>query len=126
MTPIDDLNPSWRYYTINSSNFEVQDAHTYYTDLKSLDYKWEHLYSSRETYNTFGWPEEAPLNATFWHRVAHQIKDDPEVRQLYTDLEARNSPFERKCDSHKCITKQYCYITSWTTDRYDKCRKILK
>lgn len=126
VTPIDDLNPSWRYYTINSSNFEVQDAHTYYTDLKSLDYKWQHLYSSRETYNTFGWPEEAPLNATFWHRVAHQIKDDAEVRQLYTDLEARNSPFERKCESHKCITKQYCYITSWTTDRYDKCRKIFK
>ncbi|KZP01292.1 sphingomyelin phosphodiesterase [Calocera viscosa TUFC12733] len=89
VTPFTQLNPGWRAYTVDPSTFEVLDSRTFITDLSraaELDRtgdepEWVEEYSAREYLP--GWPEDAPLNATFWARVVDRFESDEQAFQRY-------------------------------------------
>ncbi|CEP59975.1 uncharacterized protein LALA0_S01e00188g [Lachancea lanzarotensis] len=126
VTPWINNNPSWRYYTIDAKTFSVMNAYNYYTKLNETftnngdEPLWEFEYSSREGYN-IDWPEIAPLNATYWHKVATRINESVEYNQMYENFAMRFSPFVPDCSKSSSCDLNYCYLTSFTVDEYDDC-----
>lgn len=147
VTPIDTYNPAWRYYMVDTKTFEVMDSRNYYSPLNetydySLDkysnhtlgdftYKvfepqtpkqmiWRWEYSARESYGS-DWPENAPLNATFWHRAAKKIVEDEQMRQTYFDHYFRKSPFTRQGCEGKCLHDTFCSFVSGSQGERSKC-----
>jgi hypothetical protein len=73
-TPHTNMNSVWRFYEVDTGDFNIYNAYTFYTDVdkfNSLDATksgpvWELSYSTRETYgDPIKLPQEAPLNASF-------------------------------------------------------------
>jgi hypothetical protein len=96
----------------------------------------EFLYSTRDAYGSFGngtdkWPADAPLNATFWHRVTEEMEQRsvpshflflsclisnwvtslnclflqfrPELVQTFTEYEGRLSVKVPPCTTAECV-----------------------
>ncbi|AGO13429.1 AaceriACL091Cp [[Ashbya] aceris (nom. inval.)] len=126
VTPWYGVNPSWRYYSVDPKTFSIMNSHTFFVDLKEtfhnngLEPTWELEYEARGKYG-IDWPEAAPLNATYWHAVAHKIKTDNTTLQLYTDLTNRHSPLNFNCSAGACDTA-YCFLTSFNIDQRDNCQ----
>ncbi|KAA8912821.1 hypothetical protein TRICI_003364 [Trichomonascus ciferrii] len=130
ITPYVDYNPSWRYYVVDADTFEVVDSITYYMHLDNTfdgsPPEWCMEYSARAAYGDMiacDWPEDAPLNATFWHYVAESIRDDPETTQMYVDYGWRFSPNTPDCTEDDCRFEQYCFTTSMDVPSAIQCRQ---
>lgn len=83
-------------------------------------------YSARAAYGDvipFEWPEDAPLNATFWHYVAEGIRDNPDTAQMYIDYAWRFSPNTPDCTEEECRQEQYCFTTSMDVPSAIQCRE---
>ncbi|QNP96369.1 Putative sphingomyelin phosphodiesterase asm-3 [Yarrowia lipolytica] len=148
VTPVDLYNPAWRYYEVDTKTFEIMDSRNYYSPLnetydydlaksknhtvannytvavyepqtpRHLTWRWE--YSARDSYDLNGtWPKDAPLNATFWHRAAKAILENPEQNQLYWDHYYRKSPYTpNECDQ-ECLLDAFCsFVTSSLDERF--------
>ncbi|AET39763.1 uncharacterized protein Ecym_4748 [Eremothecium cymbalariae DBVPG len=126
VTPWIGNNPAWRYYTVDRKTFSIMNSHNFYTQLNNTfnndgsEPVWEFEYDARSAYGITDWPESAPLNGSYWHKVATKMRDDPASMQLYENYSRRFSPYVRNCTSSLC-DNHYCRVTSFTIDRYEDC-----
>ncbi|CCH43649.1 sphingomyelin phosphodiesterase [Wickerhamomyces ciferrii] len=131
VTPLFQNNPSWRYYTIDSKTHSVMNSYNYYFKLNETWYEgssepnWEFEYSAREAYSNVvpNWPDSSPLNATFWHKVAHAIHESDEVAQTYNNYKRRFSPFVEQCIGTNDCDGSFCFLSSFTLKDYEACMK---
>lgn len=136
VTPRKNYNPSYKYYEIENSTFNVINSYTYYADLDETyvsggkEPVWDHFYSAREIYDEDGeWPSDAPLNGTFWNEfVLKKLTDDDiDFNQKYIDYQYRNTPTKPDCTSKKgklkdkCKKKNYCEANFDLSEDYLRC-----
>ncbi|RDW41225.1 Metallo-dependent phosphatase-like protein [Yarrowia lipolytica] len=153
VTPVDSFNPAWRYYEVDTKTFEIMNSKNYYSPLnqtydydinkshnetignfsypvfepqtpkQSLDWIWE--YSARDAYDPNNtWPDTAPLNATFWHRAAKLIVENPSYRQLYYDHYYRKSPYTPQGCTGKCLQQTFCSFVGGSQGERTECLKL--
>ncbi|KAG0669573.1 hypothetical protein C6P45_003563 [Maudiozyma exigua] len=126
ITPWNDVNPAWRYYEVDKKTFSIMDMHTFYTPLnetfvnKGDEPSWEYEYSARKVYN-ISWPTTSPLNGSYWHYVADKMKTSVGMRQLFRSFYSRLSPSVSNCLHSNACDNDYCMVTSFTDDEYDRC-----
>ncbi|KAL8945853.1 MAG: hypothetical protein Q9183_007994 [Haloplaca sp. 2 TL-2023] len=120
ITPLTNLNSGFRMYEVDTGNFDIYDAYTYYANVstfQTLDPEvsgptYEFEYSTRETYD-IGWPADAPLNATYWHRVTEAMEeDDGELVKTFNKLQGKSSDKSVECTSEACREAKVCYMRS--------------
>ncbi|KAF4553549.1 Hypothetical protein D9617_6g092800 [Elsinoe fawcettii] len=119
VTPLTNLNSGYRLYEVDTGNFDIYDAWTFYADVSSFSalnetgptYKFE--YNTREAYGpAAGWPAEAPLNATFWHRVTEAMEKDISLVSKFNTYQGKSSIKSPNCTSQACADAKVCYIRS--------------
>jgi hypothetical protein len=106
-------------YEVDTGNFDVYDAHTFYSDVNDFrnltangpTFRYE--YSARDTYGpAAGWPESAPLNATFWHAVTEAMEKDHSLVSRFNTLQGKSSVLTPNCTSAACAAAKICYMRS--------------
>ncbi|ERT01737.1 hypothetical protein HMPREF1624_00031 [Sporothrix schenckii ATCC 58251] len=135
ITPLTNLNSGFRMYEIDTGSWEVMDAYTFYADVDTFEalnvtapsnssadsasgsegpvFRFE--YSTRAAYGpAVQWPDDAPLNATFWHRVTEAIEADKSHRlvsqmNLYQSKSSVRTP---NCTNDACSAAKVCYMRS--------------
>ncbi|KAF2722077.1 hypothetical protein K431DRAFT_284283 [Polychaeton citri CBS 116435] len=122
VTPLTNLNSGFRMYEVDTGNFDIYEAHTFYSDvqayssLSSTGPTFEFEYSTREAYaSAIGWPEDAPLNATFWHGVTEAMEEQGEgskLVDLFNGYQSKLSVMRPNCTSIECVQAKVCYIRS--------------
>ncbi|ANB12892.1 hypothetical protein AWJ20_1170 [Sugiyamaella lignohabitans] len=128
VTPLSRYNPGFRFYKVDSGSFDIMEAYTFNAPLNDTfaddrELEWKYEYSAREEYDAYqAWPKSEPLNASFWHRVAEGIKNDPLMSQKYSDNAYRRSPYAPDCTRSHCRFDNYCYTTSMSTQQALQCR----
>jgi len=106
------------------------NVHNFYTPLNETytnnghEPQWKHEYAARNAYNV-SWPATSPLNGTFWHLVAEQVKDSVYVRQLYERYAKRLSPYVSNCYNSTDCDGDYCFLSTFRVDDYDSCMAAL-
>lgn len=127
MTPLTNYNSGFRVYEVDTGDFNVYEAYTFYADVQSfvaLDpatsgptFQFE--YSTRETYGpSAGWPANAPLNATFWHKVteamAAQVANGsaPILAETFNLYSTKSSVKTVPCNTNACAEQLVCRIRS--------------
>jgi hypothetical protein len=108
-------------YEVDTGSWEVFDAYTFYSDVNSYSAlngtgpKWQYEYSTRDVYGPpTNWPADAPLNATFWHRVTEALEADKShalVSQMNT-FQGKSSVKSPNCTSDACAAAKVCYMRS--------------
>lgn len=136
VTPADNLNPAFKFYEVEDKSFNVINSFNYYTRLNdtlttgSQEPTWHFEYSARDTYDPeHKWPENAPLNGTFWNEYVLKglsDKSNIELNQLYADLQQRYNPLTINCDnngtvSNECYVNNYCASSNYLSEEYIKC-----
>jgi hypothetical protein len=104
-------------YEVDTGTFDVYEAYTFYADINSFPdlhstgptYKFE--YSTRDTYE-IGWPEEAPLNATYWHQVTAAMEKNRTLVEIFNTFQGKSSIKTPNCTSDICAQAKVCYIRS--------------
>jgi len=124
ITPLTNLNSGFRVYEVDSSTFEILDAHTWRSDVQtypSLDAQttfgptYVYEYSTREAYGkNITWGMDDPLNATWWHLVTEQMEANPSLVATFTDFQGKQSVFTAPCTGN-CIDAKICYMRSGST-----------
>ncbi|KAE9370014.1 hypothetical protein N431DRAFT_378070 [Stipitochalara longipes BDJ] len=119
VTPLTNLNSGFRMYEVDTGNFEVYEAYTFYSDVNSFSalnstgptYRYE--YSTREAYGAaVGWPEDAPLNATFWHGVTEAMEKNKTLVTTFNTYQGKMSVMSPNCTSDACAAAKICYMRS--------------
>lgn len=130
VTPWSSNNPGWRYYEIDTKTHMVMESLNYFTRLNETymneneEPDWEFEYSARDVYsNVTLWPKDAPLNATFWHRVTANVNSSAEVDQIYNNYKRRFSPATPDCINSDECNGSWCFLASFTLDDYTACMK---
>ncbi|KAL8870348.1 MAG: hypothetical protein Q9174_003590 [Haloplaca sp. 1 TL-2023] len=120
ITPFTNLNSGFRMYEVDTGNFDIYNAYTWYANVSNFGQlnpevtgpTFEFEYSTRETYD-IGWPVDAPLNATFWHRVTEAMEEDEgEMMGVFTELQGKSSDRASGCESEACREAKVCYMRS--------------
>lgn len=131
VTPWLNNNPSWRYYEVDKKTFSIMNAYNYYVKLNETfdnggnEPEWLFEYSCRDGYD-ITWPDTSPLNASYWHQVAQEVKQSVTKRQLYENYATRFSPYVPKCSKKGECLRDYCILTSFTVDDFDYCISKIK
>ncbi|KAK3680633.1 Metallo-dependent phosphatase-like protein [Podospora appendiculata] len=119
ITPLTNLNAGYRMYEVDTGSFEVFEAYTFYADVgtfKSLNDTgpvFQLEYSTRVAYGpAANWPADAPLNATFWHRVTEAMERDRSLATLFNTYQGKSSARAPNCTSEACTEAKICYIRS--------------
>ncbi|KAH9964118.1 Metallo-dependent phosphatase [Russula dissimulans] len=122
VTTYTGLNPGLRMYQVDSVTFEVVNAYTWTSDVSSypgLDGQtavgptFGFEYSTREAYGkNIDWPEDGPLNATWWHRVTENMETDPDLVETFTKFQGKGSVLTAPCTDPTCIKAKICYMRS--------------
>jgi hypothetical protein len=119
ITPLTNLNSGFRLYEVDTGDFNIYEAYTFFSnvsDFASLTetgpvYRFE--YSTRDTYGPIAeWDEEAPLNATFWHRVTEEMEKDGDLVTLHNELQGKMSVKSPQCTTAECRKAKICYMRS--------------
>lgn len=119
VTPLTNLNSGYRMYEVDTGSFDIYEAYTFYSDVNSYStlnatgptYKYE--YSTRDTYGgAASWPENAPLNATFWHEVTVAMESNRSLVTTFNTLQGKMSVRSPNCTSDACAQAKVCYIRS--------------
>jgi hypothetical protein len=106
-------------YEVDTGDFSIYDTHTYYANVStfpSLDSAshgpvYKHEYSTRSTYD-IGWPETAPLNATYWHKVTEAMLVDHSLVSTFNTLQGKSSTQTPNCTNAACAQAKVCYMRS--------------
>lgn len=120
ITPLVNLNPGYRLYEIDTGDFSIFEAYTFYSNVSSyedLDIQtgptFQLEYNTRETYGpAINWPQEAPLNATFWHKVTEAMEKNRTLVSIQNSLQGRLSVKTPNCTSEECTSAKICYMRS--------------
>ncbi|KDN35861.1 hypothetical protein K437DRAFT_67526 [Tilletiaria anomala UBC 951] len=148
ITPGTNVNPSFRIYDVDPLTWQVLDYHQYYTqaaDFLTLPHSghgpvWSLLYSARATFGNFSasvaagsytapvqlnednlWPQDVPLNGSYWAAVTDEMSARPELVTLHTRLSGRNSPRSPTCTEAACIAAKICYMRSGSSPLGQEC-----
>lgn len=149
ITPYQNLNPTFRVYSVHPVTYEIMDYDQYYASIPTFDDLveskanhgpvWRKLYSAREAYGDFHassqrntykagveldharWPWNAPLNGTFWAAVTDEMEQRPELVQTWAEYTSSMSPRAKQCTSKKCQEAVICYMRSGSTNLGLKC-----
>lgn len=122
VTPLTNMNSGFRIYEVDTGDFNVYEAYTFYSnvsDYPSLHdsgptYQFE--YSARDTYGpAAGWDNNAPLNATFWHRVTEGMEKDLSLVSLHNTYQGKMSVNSPNCTTPACQKAKICYMRSGST-----------
>ncbi|OQN98681.1 hypothetical protein B0A48_15347 [Cryoendolithus antarcticus] len=128
VTPLTNLNSGFRLYEVDTGNFEIYEAYTYYADVNSFSslnatgptYKFE--YSTRDAYGpAANWSSAAPLNATFWHAVTEAMEQDHSLVAKFNTFQGKSSVKSPNCTSEACAEAKVCYIRSGSVALGRKC-----
>jgi hypothetical protein len=120
ITPLQNLNSGYRMYEVDTGDFSIYDAHTYYSDVSSfpaLDTSnthgpiFTHEYSTRATY-PISWPASAPLNATYWHAVTEAMLANHTLVTTFNTLQGKSSVETPNCTNTACAEAKVCYMRS--------------
>ncbi|WVO24382.1 uncharacterized protein IAS62_005748 [Cryptococcus decagattii] len=123
ITPLTDLNSGFRLYEVDAETWDILDAHTWYSNVSthsSLDGQLEvgpsyvYEYSTRQAYGgNISWPDNAPLNATWWHLLSEEMENDGgALVQLYNAHQGKMSTLSPNCTNTQCIEAKVCYLRS--------------
>jgi hypothetical protein len=119
ITPLENLNSGFRLYEVDTGDFNVYEAYTFYSNvseypaLEDTGPTFEIEYSTRDTYGpAAGWDEDAPLNATFWHRVTEAMDKDVELVSLHNTYQGKRSVKSPSCTTTACQKAKVCYMRS--------------
>ena len=128
VTPLTNLNSGFRMYEVDTGSFDIYEAYTWYTDvhifpnLTSQGPTFEVEYSTRETYGpAAGWPEDAPLNATFWHAVTEAMEKDHSLVSRQNTLQGKSSIKSPNCTNAACADARICYMRSGSVALGQQC-----
>ncbi|KAF1816094.1 hypothetical protein P152DRAFT_375392, partial [Eremomyces bilateralis CBS 781.70] len=69
-----------------------------------------------------GWPDDAPLHATFWHAVTEARERDRTVLDKFIRFEDKSSGqgFDH-CTTDECARAKICYMRSGSTALGARC-----
>lgn len=119
LTPLSNVNAGYRMYEVDTGDFSIYNAYTYYADVHSFSslntsqsgpvFSLE--YSTRDAY-PIDWPTDAPLNATYWHRVTEAMEDDHTLVEKFNMFQGRSSVMSPNCTSEACARAKVCYMRS--------------
>jgi hypothetical protein len=119
ITPLTNLNSGYRVYEVDTGDFSVYNTYTYYSNVSSFGainasqtgpvFKFE--YSAREAY-PIGWPDSAPLNATYWHRVTEAMATNHSLVSKFNTFQGKTSVKSPNCTSDACAVAKVCYMRS--------------
>ena len=138
VTPLTNVNPSFRVYQVDPITFDVYDYDQYYTPVDEFDSLqagpiWRHLYNARDTYgdmrasvqhhnyhapvslNGTAWPRAAPLNASFWAALTDEMEVRPALVSTFAQLQSRRSAAAGACTDAKCHKANICYCLLYTS-----------
>ncbi|KAL2004087.1 hypothetical protein VTN02DRAFT_307 [Thermoascus thermophilus] len=128
VTPLMNLNSGFRMYEVDTGDFNIYEAYTFYSDVSSypsLDetgptFRFE--YSTRATYGpATGWDDNDPLNATFWHRVTEAMERDISLVTLHNTLQGKKSINSPDCTDRACQKAKVCYMRSGSVALGSQC-----
>lgn len=121
ITPLTNLNSGYRMYEVDTGDFSVYDAHTYYADVSTFGSinasvtgpVWRYEYSTRDAYPVAGgWPADAPLNATYWHKVTEAMEANHSLVAQFNTYQGKMSVKSPNCTSDACAEAKVCYMRS--------------
>lgn len=119
ITPLTNLNSGFRLYEVDTGDFNIYEAYTFYSNVSeypALEHKgptFEIEYSTRDEYGpAAGWDEDAPLNATFWHRVTEAMEKDLDLVSLHNTYQGKQSVKSPNCTTAACQKAKVCYMRS--------------
>ena len=119
VTPLTNLNSGFRLYEVDTGDFNIYDAWTFtspvdsYANLTSTGPTYSLEYSTRNAYGPAAdWPFDAPLNATFWHRVTEAMEKNRTLVSLFNTYQGKSSVKSPNCTSDACAEAKICYIRS--------------
>lgn len=115
-------------YEVDTGSWEVFDAYTFYADVGSFAalngtgpvFRFE--YSTRAAYGpAAGWPDTAPLNATFWHLVTEAMEADHTLVSQFNKYQGKSSTKSPNCTSDACAAAKVCYMRSGSVGLGKQC-----
>jgi len=118
ITPLTNYNAGWQLYHVDAETFEVVNVQTFFANISNSakfdpEPEWELEYDTREVYDPQGhWPEDAPLNATFWHSVTEGMLRNVSLAGVYTKLQTKSSAVGTVCDNQECAQSTVCSMRS--------------
>lgn len=149
ITPYKNFNPTFRVYDVHPDTYDIMDFHQYYTPVVTFDDLiksnanhgpvWRELYTARELYSDFHaskkagtykagvkldgthWPQNAPLNGTFWSALTDEMEQRPSLVTTFSEVQSRNSPTARQCTEDDCIKANICYMRAGSATLGRKC-----
>ncbi|KAJ5967564.1 hypothetical protein N7501_003812 [Penicillium viridicatum] len=128
ITPLTNLNSGFRLYEVDTGDFNIYEAYTFYSNVSeypALEHKgptFEIEYSTRDAYGlAAGWDEDAPLNATFWHRVTEAMEKDLELVSLHNTYQGKQSVKSPNCTTTECQEAKVCYMRSGSVALGSQC-----
>ena len=119
VTPLTNMNTAFRLYEVDTGDFNVYEAYTFYSNvseypsLRETGPAFRLEYSTRDTYGPAAkWDADAPLNATFWHRVTEAMETDLDLVALHNALQGKLSVKSPECTTSECQQAKICYMRS--------------
>ncbi|KAK7550968.1 acid sphingomyelinase and PHM5 phosphate metabolism protein [Phyllosticta citricarpa] len=129
VTPLTNLNSGFRLYEVDTGSFDIVDAWTFVADVSSFSELGDTTgptfsleYSTRDTYGpAAGWPDDAPLNATFWHRVTEAMESNTTLVSVFNTLQGKSSIMSPNCTTEACSKAKVCYMRSGSVALGSQC-----
>jgi hypothetical protein len=128
VTPLTNLNSGFRLYEVDTGDFNIYEAYTFwsnvsaYPSLASSGPTYAFEYSTRDTYGPgSGWPANAPLNATFWHKVTEAMEKNITLVSLHNSYQGKLSVKSPNCTSSACQKAKVCYMRSGSVALGSQC-----
>jgi sphingomyelin phosphodiesterase len=117
VTPLTGNNAGYQRLQVDRKTFSIMGTQTYFANMtNSLAWStpiWELEYDTRKEYTYHSsWPKNAPLNATFWHRVTEQMLQNQTLVERYNLLETKSAVGTKNCSTKACAQQKVCYIRS--------------
>ncbi|GAA5905278.1 hypothetical protein JCM6882_003735 [Rhodosporidiobolus microsporus] len=127
VTPTSGNNPVFRVYEVDPDTYEIMDFTVYITNLTSPSFavepEWFSYYSARDAYGGLldpPHPAEAPLDASFWHRVTEEFEKN---QTAFLEYDARTYRGTRgKCTDEACTASKICMARAMRSQ--DNCQVV--
>jgi len=128
ITPLTGLNSGYQIYQVDAKTFSVTGRQTYFANISnSLSWTtpvWEFEYDARTTYadDDDPWPDAAPLNATFWHRLTERMLQNQTLVDLYNTFETKSSISTLRRGGPGSAAQKICFLRSGSGALGNACR----
>ncbi|KAF9007913.1 sphingomyelin phosphodiesterase [Cyathus striatus] len=110
-----NANPAFKVYDVDPDTYELVDSRVFSSDIADPSFQsspsWKQEYSARGAYGSLfpgGWPNSAPLNATFWHKVTELFESNDATFQTYLNFKTRG--FNVESCTGDCKTTAICNL----------------